>query len=270
MKNDRLIPLSLILGLVVLIVVLSRPRERPPQQPGDFLISDSVASTPESRAEQLPVSYLTRIFYLFDISASMNDETLQCPFRRAVPLLARAIEAFANDQDLPCPQVHRVGTIEAVSLEEKPLCPDVLVSAPSLFGGSGSRARRAAEQTCAGALSNCHKTEYTDISGALKYAALAIKGKDKAARAIIIFSDLQENLARGQEAALADLRGICVAAYYSVTPPYTSKPNSYDADVLKAWRKRLDSRGAKSVMLAPMLAFNPQELTDFIRDCSRK
>jgi hypothetical protein len=77
--------------------------------------------------------------------------------------------------------MHRVGTIGDASLNQAVLC-QISVARRLVFGHSDATASANAVHECVARLHGVARAEYTDISGALKYASLALQGNSDAAR----------------------------------------------------------------------------------------
>src|SRR6267378_5849369 len=69
-----------------------------------------------------PPEFQAFVFYLFDVSRSMHNGKVGSPYEQTIPLLRQSIEALSGGEGLPMPQVHRVGTIGDMSLQQTPLC----------------------------------------------------------------------------------------------------------------------------------------------------
>jgi hypothetical protein len=198
----------------------------------------------------------------------MHTGVPNSPFSRAIPLLQRSIKALGEDQDLPDPQLHRVGTIGDRGLSQSILC-EIRVSAPGIFVGSDTTLTQQQIVGCERRLRTLPPTEYTDISGAVKYATLALEGSDTAARGIVMFTDLEEDLPRGRETAVANLTGICLVVFYEITGNTATTPHQLD-DRIRQWADRFRTWGAKGAQFRLAAGFNPQDLDAFFLKCSSK
>ncbi len=198
----------------------------------------------------------------------MHTGAPNSPFFRAIPLLRRSIKALGEDQNLPGPQLHRVGTIGDVGLNQSVLC-EIRVSEPGIFVGADPRLTDQHIADCEKRLRTLSPTDYTDISGAVKYATLALEGSDSTVRGIIIFSDLEEDLPRGRETAVANLKGICLAVFYEITGNTATTPHQLD-DRIRQWSDRFRTWGANGAQFRLAAGFNPQDLDVFFLRCSSR
>jgi len=204
---------------------------------------------------------------LFDVSRSMNNGAPDSPYNRAIPLLGGAIRALSGDEGPPAPQRHRVGTIGNMSLNQAILC-DINVPRRAVFGSTDTSASADSLRSCMSRLRALRPSEYTDISGGLKYASLALQGNGGAALGILMFTDLEEDLPSGREIATADLGGICIAVYYAITGNEPTHPSDLDKRI-EFWRTRFKSWHAQGSLFRLATAFSPDDLNHFFSDCGR-
>src|SRR5205823_9040641 len=117
-KRTVATPLTIIFGLLALFAWLGHLWSG--GSAGEHSASAPRAQIPvPSGAQGAPQSYL---FYLFDVSRSMNTGAAGSPFDRALPLLANVVQALSGEEGPPAPQLHRVGTIGDASLNQAVLC----------------------------------------------------------------------------------------------------------------------------------------------------
>lgn len=211
---------------------------------------------------------LTQAVYLFDVSGSMHGGTDTSAFRRAIPLLRRSIQALRNDDALPSPQLHRVGLISSLSFSQRPLCT-ISILTPGLFLQSDTTASADSVATCESRLRALPPEPATDISGAIKFAALMLQGRSPAARAIILFTDLDQELPQGAAPAQSSLSGICIAVFFHVTARVAPRPAHIDARVAE-WTTLFNRWGAWGSYFHLIEAHSGPDLSSFLRDCAAR
>src|SRR5437588_8508012 len=106
-KKHPAVPLAIIFGLLLLFAWLGHLWSGGSSGQRSVVVPHAQAPT-ASPTQGAPQSYL---FYLFDVSRSMNTGAPHSPYNRAIPLLGGAIRALSGDEGPPAPQLHRVGTI---------------------------------------------------------------------------------------------------------------------------------------------------------------
>lgn len=256
-------PLSIILGLLLLFAWLGHlwSSGSTGQQTA---ASQRTQPPPADRTQGPPQSYF---FYLFDVSRSMNTGAPDSPYRRAIPLLGSAIRALSGDEGPPAPQLHRVGTIGNMSLNQAILC-EINVPRRAVFRSTDTSASADSLRSCTSRLGALRPAEYTDISGGLKYASLALQGNGGAARGILMFTDLEEDLPSARETAIADLGGICIVVYYEITGNEPTHPSDLDKRI-ESWRTRFKAWHAQGSLFRLTSAFSPDDLNHFFTDCER-
>lgn len=228
-----------------------------------------------SRAEIEPAGWFV---YLVDVSGSTqvvgrkrrkSRDTARAgdtPYRRAVGLISQSILGLRRLTEA-LPQHHSVIAITSASLYQKPLC-DVTVPRVNLFTGGDTTAMMAGLARCDSVLRNAGRSLRTDIRGALKLAGLVLEQKPGRVRGIILISDLEETLRKGQEAAVPSLHGECVLLVPQITPAVARTPSLLDKRV-DIWRQLLLEWGASRVLVRPVPAFSEGDVVRFFRECGR-
>jgi hypothetical protein len=238
-------------------------------------VEPATSAAPGARAEQVgePVlrpsaatteTTVGEFIYLFDVSGSTRGTSGGGAFAQGADILAPALQALRGLEEL-LPSRHRVATIGTTSLRQRPLC-DITVERPTLFRSNDSAAVTRAVRACDRALRAVPVEPFTDIRGALHYAALSIRGERPALRGILLVTDLEEDVAPGQTPATPVLDGVCVAVYTLVTVAVGRDP---DAATIREreWERRIQGWGAKRVRTRSSLGFDPAELMTFFRSC---
>jgi hypothetical protein len=172
------------------------------------------------------------------------------PYRRAVGLISQSVLGLRRLTEA-LPQHHSVITITSASLYQKPLC-DITVPKVNLFTGGDTTAMMASLARCDSLLRNPGWSLRTDIRGALKLAGLVLEQKPGRVRGIILISDLEETLRKGQEAAVPTLHGECVLLVPQITPAVARMPSLLDKRA-DTWRGRVGELGDVEVELANRL-----------------
>jgi hypothetical protein len=269
------LPLLVAAGLIVAVALIVRPKDgaRPVIRPA------SVDTTPVSKAPAVIVSPVdssagraddrtepvkAEFVYLFDVSTSTHPGGADDPFGRAARILVPSIVALKQNE-LLMPQRHRVGTIGAASLMQEPLC-DVRLEPPASFARRDTTIPNARIRACDAALRARPSEKATDIRGALAFAGLTLHGERQVVRGIVLITDLQEALQRGQVGATPDLRGICVAAFSMVTPAAVVRPDSLTLRE-QEWTAQLRGWGATRVRVQSILGFDAGDLEEYFRAC---
>src|SRR5258708_2822337 len=98
---------------------------------------------------------------------------------------------------------------------------------------------------------------FTDISGAIGTAIRLADDQVSGPKALIILSDMKEELRRKQEAADIHLAGFSVLMLYRGLNEDRLAPKVLD-DRLSAWRSRLETAGAKVHVLSDLSVTPPQ------------
>ncbi len=260
-KKSPAIPLALIFGLIALFVLLVHPWSG--EQTGDEHTAKPLVGRPPTRqAQEKPQSYL---FYLFDASRSMNTGASDSPLHRAIPLLDSTVRALSRTGGQPTPQLHRVGVIGNRSLNQGVLC-EITAYERGVFVHPDMQAFDDSVAACVARLHALRPEEYTDISGALKFASLALEGDSGSLRGIVLVTDLEEDLPPGQEAAVADLAGLCVVVYYEITGNAPTHPSDLDRRIA-FWRQRFKEWHAPGSLFRHVAAFSAGDLNRFLTEC---
>ena len=103
-------------------------------------------------------------------------------------------------------------------------------------------------QRLAGYAAKAKATNFTDIRGALTQAAQQVAAQPAATRAIVLFSDLDEDLPAGcrREAALpSSLKGLDVIATNVVRLPEDNRDPQRYARRIDGWRNLVEAAGAR-------------------------
>lgn len=107
-------------------------------------------------------------------------------------------------------------------------------------------------------------TNFTDIRGALAQAAQYLSTRPAAGRAIVLFSDLDEDLPANcrREAALpSSLKGINVIAANVIRLPDDNRDPQRYTRRLEAWRKLVEAAGARFRVMA-----DPADVVALLKD----
>jgi len=208
-----------------------------------------------------------RFVYLFDVSASVHSAQTADPYSIAVGTLRPAVEALVTLDEL-MPEEHLVSTIGTLSLRGEPLC-SIKARRSTLFVARDSLALPKSLGTCVARLAASAPERYTDLAGALEYAALSIGGEHPALRGVVVLSDMEEDLAPGTRPAIPDLSDLCVAVYMMVTQKIAVDPTVIQ-NRQREWTRRLRGWHAKNVLFKTTLGFRPEELKAFFRACETR
>ena len=274
MKPVSTKPVILVLatfGLLAAVALWDRnPPERASSQP---VAVDSASPSgpvrPEPGGAPATAEARTQILYLFDASLSFHhpkpDSSLMI---RAVPLLGSVVRSVRAGGTLPAPQRHMVAIIKKTSLDQDLLC-DVLVQGGNIYVPADTMATVQELASCEARLQAVQGESHTDIAGALMFAALVMKASHPMPRAVIMFTDLAQDLPPGVQDAAPDLSGLCVAAVLDIPGRDASRPGLLEARV-KQWADRITREWhAKGFEHWHRLAFNASELLRFIQRCDR-
>lgn len=274
MTGSGKLPLLIAAALIVAVALIVRPKDggrpvaglgsdtTPPAKAPSVLVSpvDSSAGRADDRTEPVKAEFV----YLFDVSTSTHPGGAGDPFGRAARTLVPSIVALKQNEQL-MPQRHRVGTIGAASLMQELLC-DIRLEPPASFARRDTTLPNARINACDAALRAHASEKATDIRGALHFAGLTLHGQRQIVRGIVLFTDLEEALQRGQVGATPDLGGICVAAFSMVTPSAVVRPDSL-AVREREWSTQLRSWGAARVRTQSILGFDAGDLEEYFRTC---
>jgi hypothetical protein len=264
------LPLVLMTGITVLVVLMSRPWQSPQsgaREPASAETVSITVDTPPPARSRPAVPPIGEFMFLFDVSGSAHTGQPTDPFTQGAGVLVSAIASLRELSELT-PERHRVGTIGATSLMQQPLC-DITIPQATLFTKTDTSKLAGEIAACDKRLRSAAIERYTDIRGALHYAALSIRGQRPALRGIVLVTDLVEEPAPGQVSATPNLSGVCVAVFTMMTPAAARDPNALAARE-HDWRARLTSWHARRVNITSVLGFEPQALSDFFRSCEGK
>jgi hypothetical protein len=216
--------------------------------------------------------------YLVDVSGSTQGGTRRrrktrdtpkeqdTPYIRALGLVSQSILGLRGLTEA-LPQRHSVIAITSASLYQKPLC-DVTVPKVNLFTGGDTVAMMAGIARCDSTLRGIRRSLRTDIRGAVKLAGLVLEQKPGKVRGIILVSDLEETLRRGQEPAVPSLHGECVLLVPQITPAVARTPSLLDKRV-ETWRQLVLEWGASRVAVRSVPAFSEGDVVRFFRECAK-
>jgi hypothetical protein len=214
--------------------------------------------------------------YLVDISGSTHvggrrrqrhpEANKDTPYSRALGLISQAVLGLRGLTEA-LPQRHSVIAISSASLYQKPLC-EITVPRVNLFTGGDTVGMMASIERCDSTLRNIRWSTRTDIRGALKLAGLVLEQKPGRVRGIILVSDLEETLRKGQEAAVPSLHGECVLLVPQITPAVARTPSLLDKRV-ETWRQLVLEWGASRVEVRSVPAFSSGDLVRFFRECGK-
>jgi hypothetical protein len=107
-------------------------------------------------------------------------------------------------------------------------------------------------------------TNFTDIRGALVQAAQHLSGRPAAGRAIVLFSDLDEDLPPGcrrEQALPSSLKGIDVIATNVIRLPDDNRDPPRYTRRLEGWRKLVEAAGARFQVMA-----DPADVVALLKD----
>jgi hypothetical protein len=215
--------------------------------------------------------------YLVDISGSTHvggrrrrrqlEANKDTPYSRALGLISQSVLGLRGLTEA-LPQWHSVIAITSASLYQKPLC-EITVPRVNLFTGGDTVGMMASIERCDSTLRNIRWSTRTDIRGALKLAGLVLEQKPGRVRGIILVSDLEETLRKGQEAAVPSLHGECVLLVPQITPAVARMPSLLDKRV-ETWRQLVLEWGASRVEVRSVPAFSSGDLVRFFRECGKR
>jgi hypothetical protein len=185
-----------------------------------------------------------------------------------MPLLDSTVRAL---WDLPqaLPQRHVVAVIGAASAGQNAIC-EFTLSRGNLFTPRDTVSVFRTVKGCIDSIAGLPSASSTDIRGALQYAGFLLEGAaGQELRGIVLFTDLKEELLRGQEPATPNLRGVCVAAFIEVTPETAIKPSLLE-DRKRDWQNLVSVWGAKRALFRTVPGFDRGQVLQFFRECSRE
>lgn len=261
-------PLFLGLGIVAIVVVMILTRASKTPQTTTASVEKRATTHAVSLADTtIPEDPLARVFYLLDISGSAHGTAKHDPLREAAKLIKPAVTALSGLDEI-LPQEHVVGTIGSAGLRQEPLCR-IPIRGQHLFSSTDTSWYKGVVDECVRRLTALPAEPYTDIRGALDFAAQTIGGSRPAMRAILLFSDLLEDLPPGQVAATPALKGICVAVFAVITDSLARRPDLLRHRQLQ-WERDIRKWGAREIRVWTTNQFNPAELRTFIRSCERR
>ena len=189
------------------------------------------------------------------------------PYDRALGLVSESVLGLRQLTEA-LPQRHSVIAITSASLYQKPLC-DITVPKVNLFTGGDTATMMSSVARCDSVLRHTRWSLRTDIRGALKLAGLVLEQKPGRVRGIIVVSDLEETLRKGQEAAVPSLHGECVLLVPLITPAVARMPSLLDRRI-DIWRQHALEWGASRVGVRTAPAFSRGDLVRFFRDCEKE
>lgn len=243
----------------------------PPQTPSPA--PETTPATPVSAVDATAVDPdqdppRADVFYLIDVSRSIHSGRA-APFAASVAAIPASIE-FLRTSDAFLPQRHRVATIGALSLDQRPLC-DIRIGS-EVFKVVDTTLVHRRINACALALRVDSLEGETDITGSLELATRALNSRPPgrgSRRVVVVISDLKQELAPGRKASVPNLTGLCVAVYSVVTRETAADPNEL-ARREAEMQANLEEWNAKSVMVRSLIGFDPASLSSFIRSCGAK
>jgi hypothetical protein len=261
-------------GLVLMYALRVSPETEGTSQEG-IAPRGGGGGTRQGGAEIEPAGWFV---YLVDVSGSTQGGSRKrrrprdtardrdTPYRRAVGLISQSVLGLRRLTEA-LPQHHSVIAITSASLYQKPLC-DITVPKVNLFTGGDTAAMMTSLARCDSVLRHAGRSLRTDIRGALKLAGLVLEQKPGRVRGIVLISDLEETLRRGQEAAVPSLHGECVLLVPQITPAVARTPSLLDKRI-DTWRQLLLEWGASRVLVRPVPAFSGGDVVRFFRECGR-
>jgi hypothetical protein len=204
--------------------------------------------------------------FLYDISRSFHSLKPDSPFVRSVEKLPSIVQGLSI---FPVPQRHRVGVISSYALTQRFVC-EVAITGKVFTRECPNRTTQDQLKNCQASLREIIPAALTDITGALKYAALTFQHEGEQAQGLILFTDLIEDLGRDphREKSRPDLKGLCVAIYFDITEDVPRHPQRLDARIT-AWREDLRTYGAKDSFFALLDSFNTNDLVNFFYKCAK-
>ena len=205
--------------------------------------------------------------YLFDVSTSTHTGAANSPYLRAVNILRPGINAIRENEVL-MPQRHRVGTIGKASLMQDPLC-DFRAEPGTIFTKTDTMVVARRLLGCVAAMRAVAPEGGTDIRGALHYAGLTLGGTESRTRGVVLVTDLEEVLRRGQIPATPKLTGVCVLILSMMTPWFAENPDSLTR-LQEGWSQRIREWGAVRVEARSVLGFQPTEFASYFETCGNR
>nr|AUN36797.1 hypothetical protein [uncultured bacterium] len=266
---------TLIVAGIVMFYVLRPTGNGVIESPGDSNRRPTTAGPLSVRSPEIePAAWFV---YLVDISGSTHvggrrrksrvpARDRDTPYTRSLGLVTQSILGLRRLTEA-LPQQHSVIAITNASLYQKPLC-EVTVPRVNLFTGGDTIGMMTSIARCDSTLRNIRWSARTDIRGALKLAGLVLEQKPGRVRGIVLVSDLEETLRRGQEAAVPSLHGECVLVVPQITPEVARTPSLLDKRV-ETWRQLLLEWGASRVEVRTVPAFSEGDVLRFFRECGK-
>lgn len=248
---------------VIAIALLSKEGSVPGEQRSrsDTIEADTPDLPPPLHNRQTIAS---QVFFLFDASGSFHrgDEGA---LSRSIPLLRKTVEHWGRQPFLSPTRV-LVGTIGSLSLQQQPIC-DFQVYSRGPFDPPDAASLATHTTQCEKRLQNLPTEPNTDITGALQYASVVFRSRREIPRAVVLVTDLLEDLPAGHQVAEPDLSGMCVSVVLEFGSTDPGNPEAVDAR-LAEWESRTARYGANGYEYWHRVGYDPSELTEFLLDCS--
>jgi hypothetical protein len=265
---------TMLLAAVALLYALgSSPDIRvPPQRSMAVRGGPTAFSAPESEpagwfVHLVDVSGSTKLGTRRGRNRKSSRSVADTPYNQGLGLVSESVLGLRQLTEA-LPQRHSVIAITSASLYQRPLC-DITVPKVNLFTGGDTAGMMASLARCDTVLRHTRRALRTDIRGALKLAGLVLEQKPGRVRGIIVVSDLEETLRRGQEAAVPSLHGECVLLIPLITPAVARTPSLLDKRV-ESWRQLALEWGASRVGVRTVPAFSRGDVVRFFRDCEKE
>jgi hypothetical protein len=262
-KGATKITLAIVsLSVFVILPIIGSRHENASKDP--IAPQNSVADE-KCASDNSPRETASTFVFLYDISRSFHSLKPDSPFFRSVekfPSIVQSLSIF------PVPLRHRVGVISSYALTQRFVC-EIAITGKVFTRDCPNRTAQYQVKNCQASLREMMPSALTDITGALKYAALTFQHEGEKARGLILFTDLIEDLGRDprREKSRPDLKDLCVAVYFDITEDVPRHPQRLDARIT-AWREELRTYGAKDSFFALLDSFNTKDLVNFFYKCA--
>ena len=188
------------------------------------------------------------IFVLVDLSRSYYDASTRDITEQTLKKVNRGIAALAELYPPPVQFVFL--SISTISLAEPPLCEATFK--PVIFCGKSRNIcrlrdlRRKFLPTCLRRILAEKPRGATDISGAIDYAVRISRPQLRGPKAMVIVSDMQEDLAKGAVAPSLSLKKFAITLIYRIRGTEGLIPDAV-SDRVRVWQDKLRSAGASKV-----------------------
>ena len=206
-----------------------------------------------------------RIIYLFDVSGSFHETTVNIATESAIEIFELIVD---QSQGIPeYPQKHYVAPISSNSIIAGGFCKPTKVTKPNLYNMTLPDLSNF--EDCIDNIRNHGRTDATDIYGALHQSSQILSSNRLQGKAIIMYTDMEDYSHRDQTIlSQINLSEIVLVVLYEYNQA-ASVNTKVLTDTRRAFEENLQAMGASKYMIEHLSSVEASEIVEFLEKSFR-